>query len=97
MWVDWPQQITRFQFNQEPVELKGEISSEMGHMALQSLLGGPKQRDEVWLMVAEGFPLVPKSRSDAVAEITGNQEEMENDLDEFMNVTNNLDIFQRCE
>jgi hypothetical protein len=42
----------RFQFNHEPVELKGEISSEMGHMALQSLLGGPKQRDKVWLMVA---------------------------------------------
>jgi len=88
----------RFQFNQEPVELKGENSSEMGHMALQSLLGGPKQQDKVWLTtVAEGFPLVPKSHTDAVAEITSNQEEMQNELDEFMNVTNNLDIFQRCE
>ena len=85
MWVDWPQQIMCFQFNQEQVELKGENSSEMVQMALKSLLGWPKQWDKGCLMVAEGFPLVPKSDRDAVAEIAGKQaQELQKVLDEFL-------------
>jgi hypothetical protein len=48
-----------------------------------SLVGG--QWDKGWLMISEGFPLVPKSHRDAFAEITGKQvQELQKVLDEFL-------------
>lgn len=53
MLVDWGKQIMKFQHNKEWVVLQGRNKRNMNQLALQSLLGKPKQRVNEWLFSTE--------------------------------------------
>lgn len=54
MWVDWPQQVMRFIFNDQWIELKGDSSEGVYNSALQSLLAKPRMEIDGFFLTTEG-------------------------------------------